>query len=254
MLSVRYIATIIISLVLGFVLSSVYNNYQRVQKPEISGDEILWERIILNIDQKNVAEAEKWLTVLRNDYPESQYCANALMSFAKYQRKEKKYPEAEKLYMVVKSNYSQSDQYGQSLLQLSDMYNQLEEYEKTEMFLTPVKAEFDQLAEGGKLYSNLVLSQFLQKKYIDAVTTIDNFSQRLPESSELARMKLLQGSIYATYLKRPVLAKNIFQGLLSDDNIPEEIRAEATIKLHEVIQKYFPPTAYSVPDIFYKWP
>ena len=232
--SMRSMATISVALILGFVMGLGYSNFQRESGPDIPGDEMLWNRIVINLEQKNVAEAEKWITVLRNDFPESPYCDDAMMVLANNRRNEKKYPKAEQLYTAIKSDYSQGDQFGQSLLQLSDMFLELKKYGEAEAYLAPLEKEFARLPEGGELYHNLVLSQFLQNKYSVAVKTADNFSQRMPESSDLARTKLLQGSIYATYLGNQALAKDIFMGLYNATGISDDIRAEVMIKLKEL--------------------
>lgn len=215
-------------------LNTLYADYYRDHKQGIFVDKLLWKLILWYVDQKDEAAAEKWITVLRNEYPWSKYCDDAMMLLAGKQRTAKNYADAEKLYLDIKLFYDRSDQYGQSLLKLSDMYLEIGEYETAENFLLSVENQFDELAEGGALYQNLALSQYLQKKYLEAARTVDRFSQRLPESSELARSKLLQGSIYATNLNQPDVGKDIFAGLFSDESLDEAIRNEAKEKYDQL--------------------
>ncbi len=216
-------------------LGEQYANYYRTNHQGIFVDNILWKKALWHADKGNEAEAEKWMYVLLNEYPWSKYCDDALVYLANAKKGQKLYDDAEKMYLDVKLFYNRGDQYGESLLGLSGMYIEQGAPAKAEEFLLSVEPEFTGLPEGGALYQQLALSQYLQRKYLSAVNTIDQFSQRLPESTELPRALLQQASIYMNNLHQNDKARNLLAGLLSDGKVDSSTREEAQEKYNALL-------------------
>lgn len=207
-------------------LGKVYLSYINTFKDGVLSDEIQWKLVNWHVSRSEEEQARQWAIRLLKGSPWSRYGDDALMVLAQYEQDHNRPPIAETLYLEVKQFYREGDRYGESLLKLSELYISGGVPEKAEEFLLSVEKEFPTLREGGQLYNQLILAQTLQNKYLAAAKTVDQFSQRMPESPELARARLMQGSVYWKNLHQPEKAKEIYESLLQQENLDPALMAE----------------------------
>lgn len=224
-------------------LGQLYRSYINTFKDGILSDEIQWKLITWHVSRSEEEQARQWAVRLLKNYPWSRYGDDALMVLAQYEQDHNRPPVAETLYLEVKQFYREGDRYGESLLKLAELYIAGGAPEKAEEFLLSVEKEFPTLREGGQLYNQLILAQTLQNKYLAAAKTVDQFSQRMPESPELARARLMQASVYWKGLHQPEKAKEIYESLLQQENLEPALLAEVQEQYQQVQYELSPEQA-----------
>lgn len=224
-------------------LGDLYRTYVNTFRDGVLSDEILWKLVNWHVSRSEEDQARQWGVRLLKNYPWSRYGDDALMVLAQYEQDHNRPPVAETLYLEVKQFYREGDRYGESLLKLSELYIAGGAPEKAEEFLLSVEKEFPTLREGGQLYNQLILAQTLQNKYLAAAKTVDQFSQRMPESPELARARLTQASVYWKNLHQPEKAKEIYESLLQQENLDPALLAEVREQYQQVQYELSPEQA-----------
>lgn len=224
-------------------LGDLYRTYVNTFKDGILSDEVLWKLVNWHASRSEEEQARQWAVRLLKSFPWSRYGDDALMALAQYEQDDNRSPVAETLYLEVKQFYREGDRYGESLLKLSELYIAGGAPEKAEEFLLSVEKEFPTLREGGQLYNQLILAQTLQNKYLAAAKTVDQFSQRMPESPELARARLTQASVYWKNLHQPEKAKEIYESLLQQENLDPALLAEVQQQYQQVQYELSPEQA-----------